>query len=91
MAKKSVTGPVAELQKAGDKLVLGAERTVKLLRSGKLNKVFVASNCDATVREDIERYCKLGDVECVELSQTNEEIGTICRKPFAISVVGIQA
>lgn len=91
MAKKSVTGPVAELQKAADKLVLGTERTLKLLREGKMKKVFLASNCAADVKEDIERYCELGKVECVQLSQSNEEIGTMCRKPFAISVAGIQA
>jgi len=91
MAKKTVTGPVAELQKAQEKLVLGVERTVKLLQQGKIAKVFLASNCAKDVREDVERYCKLGNVECVSLSQTNEEVGDICRRPFSVSVVGIQA
>lgn len=84
---------VEDLKKllAADKLVLGTAETLKLLRKGKLQKIFLASNCDAAVKGDIERYCKMGNVEFVEIAQTNEEIGVLCRKPFAISVVGVLA
>jgi len=90
---KVVADVGAELKKllAGEKLVLGAEVTLKLLRQGKLKKVFLASNCSPQVRDNIGRYCKVGNVECVDFSQTNEEIGVICKKPFAISVVGVIA
>ncbi len=83
----------AELKKlqAANKLVVGKEETLKLLRQGKAGKVFLASNCDPKVREDISQYCKLGNVEIVELSQSNDEVGVLCRKPFAISVVGVEA
>ena len=92
MAKK-VAEIDAELRKllASDKLVLGTDETVKLLRQGKLQKVFFASNCKLSTKEDLAQYCKLGEVECVELAKSNEEIGMICKKPFAISVVGVTA
>ncbi len=84
---------VVELKKslASNKLVLGTEETVKLLRKGKVQKVILASNCDPQVRGDIQKYCGIGSVECVELPQTNEELGVLCKKPFAISVVGFTA
>ena len=72
-----------------NKLILGTEESMKKLRAGKLSKILLAANCDATVRMDIERACTLGNVPCTILSQSNDEIGVLCKKPFAISVVGV--
>jgi len=93
MVKKVVADIVAELKKllAANKAVLGTDETVKLLRQGKIKKVFLASNCNPQVKEDVEQFCKVGSVECVELTQSNEEIGVLCKKPFAISIVGVTA
>ncbi len=93
MAKETATGVVADLKKllAANKLVLGTDETLKGLRRRKIQKVFLSSNCSAQVKSDIESLCKLGEVECVELAKTNEEIGVLCKKPFAISVVGVTA
>lgn len=71
------------------KLVIGTERTLKLLRAGKIAEVFFSSNCAAKVRETLARYCGLGSVPCTELPFPNEELGVVCKKPFAISVVGV--
>jgi len=91
MAKKEVAPVVAELQKllVEGKLVFGSKETLKLLREGKAKKVFVSSNCKESVKEDVERYCSLGGVECVGLEQAADEVGTLCRKPFSISVIGV--
>ena len=51
----------------------------------------LSSNCSEEVREDAERYCEISGTECVPLTQTNDEIGVMCRKPFSISVVGVKA
>ncbi len=92
MAKK-IVDVVAEVKKLleAKKLVLGTDETLKLLRQGKIKRVFLASNCKQQDKSDIEQYCKLGNVEIVELAQSNDEIGVLCRKPFAISVVGVSA
>ena len=88
---KVVVDSIAELKKelAGEKIVFGAEVNLKLLREGKLVKIFVSSNCNPTVKSDIVQLCNSTGVELVELSQTNEEIGVLSRKPFSISVVGV--
>ena len=93
MAKRKVEDVVAEIKKLLDekKVLLGAETTVKRLREGKIKKVFLSSNCSPAAREEIEKLCKLGNVECVDLKQNNEEIGSMCRKPFSISIIGVTA
>ena len=91
MVKTVESGVVAELKKllAAEKLVFGSERTLKLVREGKAKKVFLSVNCAPQTKEDLSHFCKLAGIECVELAQSNEEIGVICKKPFTISVVGV--
>jgi large subunit ribosomal protein L30e len=69
--------------------VLGTEETIKLLRRGKVKKIFLCSNVSVQSKETIERYSKLKKVEVVSVEMTNEELGTLCKKPFAISVIGV--
>ena len=82
---------VAELKKllGTDKLIIGTERTIKLLKTGKLAKVFVSYNVAKQVKEDIEYYSGLSKTEIVETGKSNEELGVICKKPFTISVLGV--
>lgn len=72
-------------------VVIGADETLKLLREGKIKKVFLAANVQATAKHDIYRYGTLSNVPVVELRITNEELGTLCKKPFSISVIGVRA
>lgn len=91
MAKKVVEGIVSELKKLiGDgKLVLGRERTIKLLRDGKLVKVYLSSDCSEDALSELEHECSVFDIPFEKLSKTSVEIGVICRKPFSISVIGV--
>lgn len=81
----------AEIRKllGSDKLIIGTERVMKMLRSGELKKVMVASNCSPAVTDDVLRYS--GDVEVLRLDIPNEELGVYCKKPFNIMVLGIRA
>ncbi len=72
-----------------NQLIIGAEATLKNLKIGKLEKVYVTSNCSADVKEDIEHYTGIAGVEVVGLEQSNEELGVVCKKPFSISVIGL--
>ncbi len=92
MAPKS-QGMVAELQKLMEekKVALGTDRTQKLLQQGKLAKVMVTRNCPQQLRDLIAHTCAVSNVEFVELQQSNEELGILCRKPFAISMLGVVA
>lgn len=88
MAEKNAVSEIRKLL-ATEKLIFGLERTLKLLRQGKLAKVFVSNNCRPQAKEDLKRYCELGNVEFAELDKSGEELGTVCKKPFFISVIGV--
>ena len=91
MAKAETSEIAGELKKLlmAKRLVLGAEATIKALRKGGVQKVFIASNCSTLVRSDVETLCKVSGAECVSLAQGTDEIGVMCKKPFAISVIGV--
>ena len=80
---------VAEIRKGikEGKVIIGTERTVKALKRGKIAKVFLTSNCPEDVSEDIEYYSRLAKAKVVRLKHPNTELGVICKKPFAISVL----
>jgi large subunit ribosomal protein L30e len=71
------------------KAIFGSERTLKLLRQGKITKVFVSLNVSKEVDGDISHYTRISKVPIVKLKVTNEDLGTLCKKPFPISVIGV--
>jgi large subunit ribosomal protein L30e len=73
----------------GKKLIIGTDRSIKNLKNGKLKKVFVASNTKSDILADIEHYSKTLGTEFVKLDVKNDELGTLCKKPFSISVIGL--
>lgn len=91
MAKKTGKTSVEEIKNnlKTDKLVIGTDKTVKLLKLGKLAKVFVAENTAELVENDLDYYSKINNVEVSKLNIDNEELGVLCKKPFSISVIGL--
>lgn len=73
-----------------EKVIIGTERTIKTLKLGKVEKVFLTSNCPSDVKEDIEHYAKLAKIKVIKLKQPNVELGVICKKPFPISVLSFK-
>lgn len=72
------------------KLILGTQRTIKKLKTGRLEKVFLAKNCPDETREDAEYYASLSNTPVVQLEQESDEIGAICKKAFQICVLSIE-
>lgn len=91
MAKKKKESNVDEIKKNLEKgnLIFGTQMTMKSLKLGNVEKVFVTKNCPAEVKKDVMSYSNIGKFEVVELESTNEELGVICKKPFSISVIGL--
>ncbi|MCD4666773.1 ribosomal L7Ae/L30e/S12e/Gadd45 family protein [archaeon] len=71
-------------------VVLGTEKTIKLVKLGKAKKVYVCSNPKQEVLEDLEHYTTLHKISLVKLKEDNEELGLICKKPFSVSVLCIK-
>ena len=91
MAKERVDKTISELRKllAEKKLLIGTERTVKALKIGKIEKVFLSLNCPSKVKEDIKHYSKLSKASVSQLKYPNDELGVLCKKPYSISVLGL--
>ncbi len=68
-----------------DKLVIGTERTIKALKKDELAKVVVSSNCSDSVRNQLS-----GKAEIVNVQESNEELGVLCKKPFRVALLGIK-
>src|SRR3989344_504359 len=83
-----LTGLKTEVQQGT--IIVGGERVLKLLRVKGLKKVYLAQNCPARLRSDVEHHAKLAGVPVVQLEQTNEELGVFCKKNFFVSVLGTQ-
>jgi len=70
-------------------LVIGTERTVKYLKTGKLSRVYCSSNCPQEVKDDLKYYGQLSNTPIINLEQANDEVGVVCKKPFLISVLSV--
>jgi len=91
MAKEKIVDKnVEEIRKLlkEEKLIIGTDRTIKMLRLGKLGKIFVSAN--TRDEADILHYSGLNKTEVVKLKYPNTELGVICKKPFAVSVIGVK-
>ena len=88
MAKKTDSAEIKKMMKSGS-VVIGTEKTLKSLKLGKIQKVFLSSNCPAKVERDISYYAGLVGAESLKLEYPNDELGVICKKPFSISVLAL--
>ena len=70
-----------------EKLHYGSRSAIKKLKLGAVKHIFLAYDCDPTVREDIIYYCKLGNVELIELHQPSTELSLICKRAHPVSVI----
>jgi len=65
----------------------GIRETLKKIKQGKVTTVFLAKNCKDAVRERMHYYKKQGELTIVELEINGNEVGTLCKKQFSISVL----
>ena len=91
MAKRKIDKTAVEIRAllADKKLVIGTERTLKLLRQGKLKQVFLAANCADRTKEDIKHFSRLTKTTVKELVYPSEDLGVVCKKLHSISVMGV--
>lgn len=65
------------------KITFGSRVTLKNLKRGSVNKVFLASNCPEDVKEEIKSY----GVDVEELKIPSDELALICKRLHPISVL----
>ncbi len=73
------------------KVILGARKTIRELKMGKIKMVVLSANCPREFEDDVAYYASLSKVPVLKLDKTNVELGRLCGKPFIVSVLGIQS
>jgi len=89
MANKDYTKIIKDSLKE-DTGIIGTKETIKLLKQGQISTVFLTVNAPESVKKEIKTYSKMSETEVIDLDVPNNELGTVCRKPFAISVYSIK-
>lgn len=74
-----------------NKVAVGGKEVLRGLRAGTISTVFLATNVEAKMKDDILAYAALAQVRVVELSMNNEEVGVFCKKNYFISALAIVA
>lgn len=90
--KKKISKKIKTLKTAlkEDRIIIGANKVTKALKKKELDKVYLADNCGETLEENIEYLCDLYNIDLIKLSYPNEELGTLIKKPFPISILGVK-
>jgi len=88
MVKKQESNDIKkELKKR--KFVIGTKEVIKNLKVNKLEKIYIASNCNDNSKKELEYYSKLLKIAIIILKQPNDELGVICKKQYSISMLGV--
>ncbi len=73
------------------KVIVGARGVLRALRAGSIGTIYLATNCQAKMADDIKHYAGLISVGVVQLSMDNEEFGVFCKKNYFISALALRA
>lgn len=79
-----------ELQAAAEEgnLVIGTEETVKEME--RIDRVVIAANAPADIEDAVREAADDADTPVEAVDQDSRQLGSLCMKPFAASVVGIR-
>ncbi len=69
------------------KFTFGVNETIKKLKLGKVDHIFLAKDCNSIDRDLILNYKKQGKINVFELEISASDIGALCKKQFSISVL----
>ena len=71
------------------KTVIGREQVLRQLKKGKLESIYLTSNIDENTRKMIEKFCSISGIGANTIPFNNQELGTLCKKPFPVSILGV--
>ncbi|MBI4360700.1 50S ribosomal protein L30e [Candidatus Micrarchaeota archaeon] len=71
------------------KVTLGSQKSIKHALNGDAKLLVLAENCPETVADDVKEYCKLSEIRVVRFPGTSVKLGTVCGKPFPVSVLSV--
>ncbi len=72
------------------KVVLGYRESEKSLINGRAKLIILASNAPKEEAYRIQYLSKVGNVPIYHFQGTTIELGQVCGKPFAVSVLAVE-
>jgi large subunit ribosomal protein L30e len=85
---KDIRSDMGTVLKTG-KIMIGTESVVAGLLTASPKLVLVSGNCPSDVREKIIYYSQLSKIPLHVTKETSVELGSICGKPFPVSVFAV--
>jgi len=78
-----------ELKKLIEKehYIVGGRMTLKLLKKGKISKIFISADCDRNFEDILKNDAENSKIPITFTGKTKEELGVLCKKPFTVSVL----
>lgn len=71
-----------------EKVVFGANESIRALKSKKVSQIIVSRNCPADVKDRIKAASS--EAVVIEFDGNAAELGIFCGKPFSIAVLAIK-
>lgn len=72
------------------RVLLGGERTLAMVRLGRVKLVILSSNCPEGLRRSLEEYAKMASIPVYNHPSTSLDLGMVCGKPFPVSAIGVR-
>jgi large subunit ribosomal protein L30e len=82
---------VEEIKKAlvSGKIVIGSKLVLEHVKKGTLERAFISTNIEENLRQDLVHYATMTNIPVIMTNIPRDELGTLCKKPFAISALGV--
>lgn len=71
------------------KVVIGSNKVITALLGSNVKLIILSKNCPRDLKERIIYYSKLSKTPYYIIESNSLEFGSICRKPFSVSALGV--
>ena len=85
---KDIKREITKVMKTG-KIIIGTNSVSGALLNSNPQLILISSNCPNHIREEITYYSRLSNIPYRMLRNDGLELGSMCGKPFPVSVLGI--
>ena len=72
------------------KVVIGSDRALRLVKTGKAKLLVVSNNCPSEICERLRFYAKLADIPVYSFQGSNKDLGAACGKSFGVFSLAIE-
>lgn len=70
--------------------IIGVRESLKHIRTSSSKMIVVAENIPATLEKEIRHNSKISNVRLEVFNGSSKDLGTICGKPFPVSVLVVK-